>query len=318
MPSGWRRVKIGEIAKLINGRAYRADELLKEGKYPVLRVGNLFTNDHWYYSSLELEFDKYCTAGDLIYTWSASFGPFIWSGPKAIFHYHIWKVVCSESLDREYACYALKMLTERIRSGSHGLAMLHITKERMEKFEITLPPLSEQQRIVKVLREQMAVVDKARAAAQAQLDTTKTLIPSLLGQFFPRSSQHLPIGWRSVRLCEVCDLRLGKMLSPASKTGNRNVPYLRNVNVQWNRFDLTEIAEMDFTEQQETTLLLKPGDLLVCEGGEPGRAAVWEGQIRRCCYQKALHRLRPIEDAIDPYFMMFRLWQGSFNNEFTG
>jgi type I restriction enzyme S subunit len=125
------------------------------------------------------------------------------------------------------------------------------------------------------------------------------------------------IGWKWVRLDEVCEVRLGKMLSPASKVGHRAVPYLRNANVQWNRFDLTDIAQMVFSEEQESVLSLRAGDLLVCEGGEPGRAAVWEGQISRCCYQKALHRLRPINAAVDPYFVMYRLWRGASDGEFT-
>jgi type I restriction enzyme S subunit len=56
-------------------------------------VGDCFTNDHWYYSDMELDEQKYCEAGDLLYAWSASFGPRVWDGEKVIFHYHIWKVV---------------------------------------------------------------------------------------------------------------------------------------------------------------------------------------------------------------------------------
>src|SRR5438128_1158042 len=91
--------------------------------------------------------------------------------------------------------------------------------------------------------------------------------------------------WRTVRLGEVCEIQLGKMLSPASRQGIRPIAYLRNANVQWGRFDLRNVATMDFDEQQEAKLSLQPGDLLVCEGGEPGRAAVWNGEIERCCYQ---------------------------------
>jgi type I restriction enzyme M protein len=87
--STWPLIKLGEIARLINGRAYKQEELLKEGPVPVLRVGNFFSNRSWYYSDLQLEADKYCEAGDLLYAWSASFGPKIWDGPKAIFHYHM-------------------------------------------------------------------------------------------------------------------------------------------------------------------------------------------------------------------------------------
>lgn len=134
----------------------------------------------------------------------------------------------------------------------------------------------------------------------------------------PGWRQPAAAAWPTVKLGEVCEIRLGKMLSPASKQGVRPVPYLRNANVQWDSFDLSDVAEMDFEVEQEATLALRAGDLLVCEGGEPGRAAVWQGEIERCCYQKALHRLRPRDNAVDPRFLMYRLWLGAKRNEFTG
>jgi len=114
----------------------------------------------------------------------------------------------------------------------------------------------------------------------------------------------------------LCDIQLGKMLSPASRIGLRPRPYLRNANVQWGKFDLADIARMDFTEDQERKFALRSGDLLVCEGGEPGRAAVWDGRIPSCLYQKAIHRLRPISNAVDPHFVMYRLWMGALQQEF--
>ena len=131
-------------------------------------------------------------------------------------------------------------------------------------------------------------------------------------------SGRVPGGWRRVRLDAVCEIQLGKMLSPKSKTGWRPRPYLRNTNVQWNRFDLSDVVGMDFSEAEEEKFALRPADLLVCEGGEPGRAAVWQGQIEPCYYQKALHRLRPIDNRVDPYFVMYRLWFGALGGEFTG
>lgn len=83
LPEGWEWRQLGEVATLINGRAYKQEELLTAGATPVLRVGNFFTNKNWYYSDLKLEENKYCETGDLLYAWSASFGP------KSIFHYHI-------------------------------------------------------------------------------------------------------------------------------------------------------------------------------------------------------------------------------------
>lgn len=122
--------------------------------------------------------------------------------------------------------------------------------------------------------------------------------------------------WRLVRLGDVCEIQLGKMLSAAYQTGKRPRFYLRNANVQWGRFDLSDVYQMDFTEAEEEKFALKAGDLLVCEGGEPGRAAVWNEQIKPCYYQKALHRLRPINEAVDPYFIMYRLWRGVLQGDF--
>ena len=84
---------LGNLARVINGRAYKQEELLDSGKYRVLRVGNFFSNGSWYYSDLELDKDKYCESGDLLFAWSASFGPKIWNDEKVIYHYHIWKIV---------------------------------------------------------------------------------------------------------------------------------------------------------------------------------------------------------------------------------
>lgn len=130
--------------------------------------------------------------------------------------------------------------------------------------------------------------------------------------------RRLPHGWRLVTIDDVCEIQLGKMLSPAAKTNSRPRRYLRNANVLWNRFDLSSLLEMDFSEEEEKRFELRAGDVLVCEGGEPGRAAVWEGQTSPCFYQKALVRLRPKASQIDPCFLVFRLWAGSFAGEFTG
>jgi type I restriction enzyme S subunit len=124
-------------------------------------------------------------------------------------------------------------------------------------------------------------------------------------------------GWPVAALRDVADIQLGKMLSPAAKRGVRPLPYLRNANVQWNGFDLTDVAEMDFTRVEEAKFLLRKGDVLVVEGGEPGRAAVWDGSIERICYQKAVHRIRPHDDRLDPHFLVYRLWAGATRGEFT-
>jgi type I restriction enzyme S subunit len=144
---------LGEVCRFINGRAYKQPELLESGKYPVLRVGNFFTNGNWYYSDLELEEDKYCDNGDLLYAWSASFGPKIWEGGKVIYHYHIWKVIPNISLiQKKFLFYLLAWDTESLKSEhGTGSTMMHIGKGSIEQRLVPIPPLEEQARIVSIL-----------------------------------------------------------------------------------------------------------------------------------------------------------------------
>ena len=140
------------MASFTNGRAYKQDELLDKGKYRVLRVGNLYTNDSWYYSNMELDDKYYINKGDLIYTWSATFGPHIWDGEKAIYHYHIWKVELSDYLDKKFATQLLESDKAKLLSNTNGSTMIHITKNGMENKQVILPSITEQSCIGKLLR----------------------------------------------------------------------------------------------------------------------------------------------------------------------
>jgi len=100
-------------------------------------------------------------------------------------------------------------------------------------------------------------------------------------------------GWSVAPLQEFADVKLGKMLSPkAHEAGLVRLRYLRNENVQWGFVDLDDLKEMGFKPEELNRYTVEPGDLLVCEGGEPGRAAVYSGPTPMA-YQKALHRVRP-------------------------
>jgi len=161
-------VKLGEICRVINGRAYKQEELLDSGKYPVLRVGNFFSNRGWYYSDLELEPDKYCEKGDLLYAWSASFGPKIWDGAKSIYHYHIWKMEPDETrINKKFLYLVLDRETEAIKAeGGRGIAMIHITKGGIEEREIPLPPLSIQEEIVAEIDGYQKIIDGAKMVVE--------------------------------------------------------------------------------------------------------------------------------------------------------
>lgn len=206
----WPKVELGTVARLINGRAYKQEELLAEGPTPVLRVGNFFSNRGWYYSDLELEPDKYCNPGDLLFAWSASFGPRIWDGPRAIYHYHIWKVEPTEAIDKMFLFHLLAADSENIKSEGHGIAMLHATKGGMEKRKFPLPPMEVQKEIVAEIESYQKVIDGARA---------------VLDNYRP----HIPIDteWPMVTLGEVCNLIGGGTPSKQDET------YWQNGSVKW-------------------------------------------------------------------------------------
>ena len=162
IPVNWKWIRLGSGVRFINGRAYKKSELLTDSNLtPVLRVGNLFTNSSWYYSDLKLDKDKYIDNGDLIYAWSASFGPRIWNGGHVIYHYHIWKTVIKEGIDKKFLYYFLSdphnVLGE---TKLHGSTMKHVTKTNMEKLPFPLPPLEEQKRIVAKIEKLMSLVDE--------------------------------------------------------------------------------------------------------------------------------------------------------------
>ena len=129
----------------------------------------------------------------------------------------------------------------------------------------------------------------------------------------------IPEGWRWVRLPDVSQMCLGKMLDKQKNTGTA-MPYLRNVNVRWGGFDLTDLLEMKFEDVQDDRFLIKRDDLVMCEGGEPGRCAVWQDDAPMH-FQKALHRIRFHKGLnVMFYYYAFRLYacNGIFNRLFTG
>ena len=177
---GWQKAALEANATLLNGRAYKQDELLDSGKYPVLRVGNFFSNRGWYYSDLELDDDKYCDTGDLLYAWSASFGPQIWNGGKVIYHYHIWKVLVGEAYNKQFLCKLLEYATESLMGDTHGIAMMHLTKSGMEKTEFIVPPIELQEQFAAFVEQ----IDKSKLAIQESLAELETLKKALMQQYF--------------------------------------------------------------------------------------------------------------------------------------
>ncbi|EPL7677006.1 restriction endonuclease subunit S [Elizabethkingia anophelis] len=182
----YRKKTLAEIVTVINGRAYKQSEMFNAGKYPILRVGNFFSNRGWYYSNMELEENKYCEKGDLLYAWSASFGPKIWDGEKSIYHYHIWKLVpLSDNVSKKFLYYLLERDTDKIKEeGGRGVGMIHITKGNIEKRMMVLPPLDVQEQTVSRIEKLYNLHEKMTKELKIKLDNMKALKSSLLDQAF--------------------------------------------------------------------------------------------------------------------------------------
>ena len=203
---------------------------------------------------------------------------------------------------------------------------------------IPLAPLPQQRRIAEVL----STVDEAIEQAEALIAKYQQIKAGLMHDLFTRGitpDGHLrpartqapqlykdsPLGWipkewEVVRIADAFDIQLGKMLNKFAKTGKLSAPYLGNRAVQWDFVDISAVEVMDFDSYERQKFSLLPGDLLICEGGEVGRTAMWRGEIDGCYYQKAIHRLRPKSASTLPAFMLrfmrFARDNGSFR-EFT-
>lgn len=180
---------IKDIFNVYNGRAYKKPELLDSGKYKVIRIQNLKGGENYYYSDLELDENKYCESGDLLFSWSGtpgtSFGAFIWNDEKAIYHYHIWKMEPKVEIAPRYAYWVLKDITEEAIANARGVAgMLHITKGTMESFVVSMPSYEAQQKTSEELDELALKSEQLQREISSKIDSLKHLKASILDSAF--------------------------------------------------------------------------------------------------------------------------------------
>ncbi|MFR1848454.1 MAG: restriction endonuclease subunit S [Hominilimicola sp.] len=203
------KYRFGDICKVLNGRAYKQNELLASGKYPILRVGNFFSSDRWYYSDMELPEDKYCDYEDLLFAWSASFGPKIWDGEKVIYHYHIWKLIPNDDIaDKWYLYYWLRHSVNRLTAGTHGSVMAHMTKGDMENQSIELPSLQTQRKISSILRTIDEKIHNNVAINNNLLEQIKTICTAWLSEYKPFDGV-MPSDWVETPLSDIAEFISG-------------------------------------------------------------------------------------------------------------
>ena len=190
---------------------------------------------------------------------------------------------------------------------TNGATMKHIRKGDFDNIRIPYPPISEQQSIVDYLDSAFAKIDAMKANAEKALNEAKALFQASLKEMLEPKE-----GWKKKTIGELTESCLGKMLDKHKNRGDFK-PYLRNLNVRWDGFDLEDILEMRFEEGEDDRYGIKEGDLIICEGGEPGRCAIWGNQIVNMKIQKALHRVRSKGEIINR-FLLFSIMLYSWND----
>ncbi len=175
-----------------------------------------------------------------------------------------------------------------------GASLPAVSDAIVKSSEIPLPHLPEQRRIAGILDEADELRAKRRRALALLEELADSIFIHVLGD--PGTSAGR---WPKLRVDEIAATRLGKMPDSGRVAGENRKPYLRNANVHWMRCELQSLAEMDFTEAEQSEFAVQPGDVMVCEGGQPGRCAIWQGQIEEVYFHKGLHRV-----TLDPAVMV--------------
>ena len=184
--------------------------------------------------------------------------------------------------------------------------------QQYSKIKVEIPSIPEQERIVTRIEELFSQLDSGVETLKKIKQQLAVYRQAVLKEAFKEISTYTSFG-------KITDSRLGKMLDKEKNTGISR-KYLRNINVRWFSFDMSDLLEMRIEDEEVDKYSIRYGDLVVCEGGEPGRCAIWEKEYT-IFYQKALHRVRFLDNS-NPKFYMYYLWlstqSGQLSKYFTG
>ena len=280
IPEGWQVRKQGEIAEFSNGRAYKLTEWEKEGT-PVIRLQNLTgSGKDYYFSNLKLPERQYCEYGDLLYMWSATFGPYIWKGERAIYHYHIWKVTCDEmNLTKLFLYHLLGYQTSSWMGISNGMGILHVTKGNMEDMNLLLPPLPEQEKIAAILTS----VDGAIEKQEAQIDKLQSLKKAMMQELLAKGIGHtefkdspvgkIPKGWEVVHVSDIGKVKGGKRMPKGRAFSDRQTkhPYIRVTDFSNGTVSLLDLKYVHPEDREKIKrYIISKDDLYVSIAGSIG------------------------------------------------
>lgn len=272
---------------------------------------------------------KVCRPGDLVintlWAWMSALGVTRHTGIVSP-AYGVYRPIVGCGILPAYADHLLRtpLYAAEYQRRSTGVnsSRLRLYPEQFLRIPMLVPPLAEQEAIVRFLdwangrlertiRAKRKVIALLTEQKQAIIHRAVTmgLHPDI--GFKPSGISWLgdiPQHWNSISLRMRYSVELGKMLDAKRITGRHSIPYLRNRDVQWDKVLVDELPTMDIAPSEISRYTVQWGDLLVCEGGQVGRSAFWEGLLPVCGYQKALHRVRSLDRTRDyPRFLFYQL-----------
>lgn len=289
MKEGWEIVNIGSICNIITGKL-DANASSENGVYPFFTC-----------SRESLKIDNY--AYDCECVLIAGNGDLNVKYYKGKFNAYQRTYIVTlkndiKDVSVKYIFKFFEKYVEKLRQLSVGGVIKYIKLGDLTNAKIPVPPLPEQEKIVMELDCLSGIIEKKKQ----QLKELDSLAQSIFYEMFGDPVENEK-GWEVKKLGEVGNSELGKMLDSKKNQGDL-YPYLCSLNVKWNDIDYSQIKEMRIKKDELDRYRVKKGDLLICEGGDTGRCAIWKSS-KDIYYQNALHRVRFNESLILPIFCLF-------------
>ncbi len=208
-------------------------------------------------------------------------------------------------LDGEYLLHYLKhnYFHRQKNKFCTGAIQSAISNKGIEKIMLPVPTFSDQQHIANILSKVENLIAQRKESIRLLDAFLKSTFLEMFGD--PNSNSKK---WKLLQIKDIGHSRLGKMLDKKKIIGNNLKPYLRNSNVLWFDFKLDDLLEMDFDQKDIKEFSLEQGDILMCEGGEIGRCAIWKNQLKECYFQKAIHRIRLDREKALPEYFVYMFW----------
>ena len=308
-----KRVLLGDHVEFLSGFAFKSKLFNDSGDgLPLVRIRDVVRGySDTYYSGV---YDrKYLVrAGDYLIGMDGEFNLSEWDSEVALLNQRVCKISeVSSEIHRPFLAHYLRIALKEIEDATPFVTVKHLSIKKLGAIEIPLPPLSEQKRIAAILD----VADVLRAKRRKSIIELDRLVQATFLEMFGDPVKN-PKEWPIEPFGQIGKSRLGKMLDKKKQTGNHLRPYLANFNVQWDRFDFSQLREMDFDKNDREEFSLRSGDLLICEGGDIGRSAIWREDRGEIYFQKALHRVRLDKQKASPEYILYYMWFMSQNGGF--